>query len=70
MPSHFGNLLLIFGPDGFGLVARLLQVALREAEPLGHHGQVALQAGIGRVDLRLMLLQLRDLGGEIRVGWS
>src|SRR5882724_10576590 len=64
---HFGYLLLALGLDFRRFRMRLLQVALREAELLGHHTQVALQPGVGSVALRLMLLYRCNLVGEIRL---
>src|SRR5712671_1918049 len=62
---HLSYFLLTLGLDCRGFLVRLFQVALGDAESLGYHAQVALQPGIGRVGLCLMLLEGRDLGSEI-----
>ena len=58
LPSISAIFCSTLGPDCLGFLARLLQVALGEAEPLGHYAQVALQPGVGRVGLCLMLLEV------------
>ncbi len=59
--THFRDLLLLVVAGLCGFVAGRLQVALRHAQALGHHAEIAFQLRVSRVGLRLLLLQRRNL---------